>query len=271
MPGQCFDYLERIGRSVSALSSNWYTRYELQFVHQLLLLSVEWDLGSLHFPDSERRRAAVHQAALASLACLPSGEESSGQAWIRRIIFHPDYVAIRPDAVESVLERMHIGKDLPDGRHSILLDEAVQQLDRLASFYAAHLFQVKGRPTGLVRKDGQILPADWIYLPLVGLYQRELGTKPGQQLPMSPESELNVAVCTLKAVYVLLTSRPAWFFRTVEPTEHYARLACAFLAGNSLFLEPQVSRYLRPILRAIASRPLNFGRPIRGVEDFLSL
>lgn len=228
------------------------------------MLVADWNLA-----DSEQKKAVVHQAALTALSSLPFGEESSGAQWIRRIIFHKDYVAIRPEALESILERMHIGHR---NNHSSLLQDAVGQLDRLAEFYAQRLFPVRKSRAGLVKKNDQILPADWIYLPLVALYQRELEKQPGQQQPdMCPEEERTVAVCSIQAAYVLVTSRPTWFFSAVKPNEHYARLACAFLAGNNLFLEPQMARYLEPVLRAIASQPLDFSRPVNGIDDFSSL
>lgn len=145
---------------------------------------------------------------------------------------------------------------------------------QIAEMFTSWLFSSGMRTlAGVVRKNLTLLPADWVYLPLVALYQEGLEKLPPQTGQSSDsDSQVAVALCTLQAVYVLLSIRSAWFFRNMQPTEHFARLACIFLAGNgNLFFESDVASYLSPVMRGVASRPFDFSLPVRGVEDFLVL
>jgi len=114
----------------SELADNWFTRYELQFVHQLLMLYAEcWK----QFPADPRKKTIVHQAALTVLSYLPIGEESAAADWMRQIVFHPDFITTTPhpiDEMESALDRLHIS-ELSDEQRS-LLDKTLKELDQVS-------------------------------------------------------------------------------------------------------------------------------------------
>ena len=252
-----FDYLESLSRSSAALSGNWFTRYEIRFLHEFLLISAEW--CALTADQSK----FVHQAALTAITSITSGDEAIAGEWIRSLIFQKEFVK-RVFDLETKMEGMH----LDEKSSKSLLAQALDELYQVATFFSNQLFPVKsteGSPTMLTLEQRLILPADWIYLPLVMLYQREL-EKPSDASLCVPET----ALLTLRSVYVLLSLQPTWFFR-IEPTAHYARLACTFMAANDLFLEDKICDYMWPILRKLAGQHLDFSRPVAGVDDFIDL
>lgn len=273
-----FDYLEKVSRSAqkSELADNWFTRYELQFVHQLLMLCAEcWS----QIPADPRKKTIIHQAALTTLSYLPVGEESAAADWMRRIVFHPDFMTSTPhlmDEMESALDRLHISERSDE--HQSLLDKTLKELDQIAEFYVQHLFPSSGENDSalqsLVRKGERILPTDWMYLPLVALYQRDYENPSTSKSNSVPD--VTVALRTLQAVHILAELRPTWFHSrsNIQPEEHYARLACVFLSNNALFFELEVADHLSPILRRVASaasQTFNFGQLISGVDDFTVL
>lgn len=202
----------------------------------------------------------VHQAALTAISSLPSGSEAIAMDWINHLIFQKDFIQRGVD-LETDMERLHLGASCSD-----LISKALNELNQIATFYNRQLFPEKtSLSAGLTLGNRLILPTDWIYLPLVSMYQRDL-EKPRDLGKHTPE----IALLSLGAIYILLLLRPTWFLR-IQPAEHYARLACVFMAGNDLFLENGVIDYMWPILRALAEQPLDLTRPVTGVDDFLDL
>ncbi len=257
LSGSYFDYLASLSQSPTTLSDNWFTRYEIRFLHQLLTICAKW------CALTNKQSKIVHQAALTAVTSISSGEESIARDWIRSLIFQKEFVKRGCD-LETNMEQLHLN----DPSTKSLLTQALDDLDQVATFFSSQLFPVKlseGSLGTLTLENRQTLPADWIYLPLVMLYQREL-EKPSHTNQSVPET----ALLTLKAVYVLLSLQPTWFFR-IQPTGHYARLACTFMAANDLFLEENVCGYMWPILRKLAGQQLDFSQPVAGVDDFIDL
>jgi hypothetical protein len=216
----------------------------------------EWGVFN---PDQSK---VAHQVALTAITSIGPGAEAIAVNWIRRLIFHPEFIQKGCD-LETNLEKLHINETT----HT-LLSQTINELSQVAKFYSSHLFpeeSTENSATKLTLEHRQLLPSDWIYLPLVVLYQRDL-EKPLEANECVPETVLY----SLQAVYVLLSLRPTWFFR-IQPTEHYARLACTFMAGNDLFLEKSVCDYMWPILRKLAGQHLDFSKPVAGVDDFIDL
>ena len=168
-----------------------------------------------------------------------------------------------------------------------LLNQAVQQVGSIAEFYDGHLFaenrlalsknrveQSESNVQVTLTIDGCydiLLPSDWIYLPIIFLFEKYFNGECGN-VSSSSSSIIQMVVRPLEAIYIISSLHPDWFFR-VEPAHHFCRLACIFLAGNDLFLDADISAYLWPILRATCSaeRALNLSKSIQGVEDFSTL
>ena len=248
--------------------------------------------------QAERKNASYSLStflhpAMTLMTAATSGNEFVAADCLQHIIFNRALVQRQVSNLTNALENMHISSQASQP----LLDQAVSELDSVAAFYINQLFTpeklvsydiLPNTPKSkvkLIMKQHQIIPNDWVYLPLVVLYQKYMNNV------LPPESS-EVVIRSLEAVYVLLSMYPSWFFR-IHPAEHYSRLACMFLAGNSrlnvvdetvtnltwnvsgndLFLDSNISRYFWPILRGISSAPvpLDFSLPINGIEDFLEL
>ena len=220
------NYLEGVGKSNSTLTSNWFTRFETQFLHQLLMFQAEQRNVSYS-------RSTFLYPAMTLMTAATSGNESIAADCLKHIIFNRELVERHASNLEGALENMHISMpaDQP------LLDQAVRGLDSVADFYISQLFTPEKlvcydvltdsskSKVNLTRKQHQIIPNDWIYLPLVALYQKYMNN-------VLPPDSTEIVIHSLEAVFVLLSLYPTWFFR-ILPAEHYSRLACMFLAGNS--------------------------------------
>uniref|UniRef100_A0A0P5SL96 RNA polymerase II-associated protein n=1 Tax=Daphnia magna TaxID=35525 RepID=A0A0P5SL96_9CRUS len=253
IPNSCFDYLVNLTGPLSSLSGNWFTRYELQFLHEFLMICAEWGAFT---PEQSR---LAHQVALTAITSLGPGAEVIAVDWILHLIFQKDFI-LRGFDLDTSLEQLHLNETL--------LSITLNGLSHVGNFYSDQLLPEESRKhsrTVLTLEHRQILPTDWIYLPLVLLYQRDL------EKPLEGNTNIvETALFSLRAVYVLLFLQPTWFFH-VQPTEHYARLACTFLAGNDIFLDKTINDYMWPILRKLARQHLDFSRPVSGVDDFIDL
>ena len=212
------------------------------------------------------KKQAVHQAALNNICWLGKGDRAIATEWLRRIIFNADFLQLdSSELLATALERLKISQPT----HQSLLIKATEQLEKVTEFYLQHLFSSRRSPIHamLTIKEENILPADWLYLPLVKLYQQDL-EKSEDTTICEPDAVLSL----LQAAYLLISLRPRWFFR-ILPAEHWARLACIFLTGNSLFMDDAIVEYLQPIVRSLSSgdQHLDFSKPVNGVDDFLTL
>lgn len=217
------------------------------------MICAEWGAFT---PEQSR---LAHQVALTAITSLGPGAEVIAVDWILHLIFQKDFI-LRGFDLDTSLEQLHLNETL--------LSITLNGLSHVGNFYSDQLLPEESRKhsrTVLTLEHRQILPTDWIYLPLVLLYQRDL------EKPLEGNTNIvETALFSLRAVYVLLFLQPTWFFH-VQPTEHYARLACTFLAGNDIFLDKTINDYMWPILRQLSRQHLDFSRPVSGVDDFIDL
>ena len=249
-----FRYLDRVRNAECGiyknLAANWFTRFEIRFVDQLLMSCVEWKENL-----TPEEKWIAHQAALTALPSISSGQEKMAADWIRRMVFNRD-MADGGNRLESEFRRMDIsGETLPD---------------EIGDFYVRHLFPAKadvGHRT--VESADAILSTDWIYLPLVSFYQKELE----KQIPDNPVGcGTVVAERCLAAVDFLSSFRPDCFRMT--PAEHYARLSCLFLSSSDLFIDKKIAGHMWTICRRlfVDFRSTDLTHPVSGIsEDFLDL
>lgn len=204
----------------------------------------------------------LHRAALTTCSSIPTGHAWIAVDWMISIIFNRDFIE-KDSEVETLLERLH----LTEPQHQILLSEAYDKLAEIVAFYVNqfHPSQQRCRPTQLVFKPQQIFPDDWIYAPLVALYEHSENKK--AKFSGSPKE---MTLRSLQACFIFMSTRSSWFFR-IRPSEHYVRLACIFLASNSLFLDEDICSYTWPVLRGISARHFDFAQPVEGVQDLLGL
>lgn len=118
-------------------------------------------------------------------------------------------------------------------------------------------------------KVGTIIPADWIYSPILVMDndQRKAKTK-------IPENRrLHIITSCLKWIYIYETLFPD-LASFINPTEKFCRLSCVFLADDALFLDKEVHTLLEACLKLLLQNSLqeiNFSKPVRGKLERLAL
>lgn len=111
-------------------------------------------------------------------------------------------------------------------------------------------------------KTGNIIPADWIYTPILIMYTDQQENR----MRFTEDQRLQLVMNCLQWIYIYET-----FFADlaafVNPSERFCRLACVFLADDSLFLNPEVHNLLEACLKLLVEKnvlEINFNQPIRG-------
>lgn len=201
----------------------------------------------------------LHRVALTTCSSVPAGHAWIAADWMSCIILHRDFL-VQENKLEACLERLH----LTEPQHETLLSKAFENLEQIASFFVKQFYQ-SNQLRQLVFKPHQIFTDDWIYAPLIAIYTHSDSKKVKFS---DPPKEM--ALRTLQASYIFLSTRTSWFFR-IRPSAHYVRLACLFMASNDLFLDEEICSYTWPILRGISAQRLDFSQSIEGIQDLLIL
>ncbi|KAG8126154.1 hypothetical protein E2320_021264, partial [Naja naja] len=171
--------------------------------------------------------------------------------------------------------------------YGALLEEAYRQLPLIQSCFLFHFTYLEpalihsrnvyqGR-THLVRSmllpevNGPMLPSDWLFLPLISLYNKTTGA--GTQKPL-PLDLVNVVTRNLQWILLLETWRPQ-ILQGIPIAAKLARLMCVFLTGSDLFLEGPVHCYTAALLSLYCQskvfESLNLDAPLPGLASFHDL
>ncbi|MGH0184101.1 UNVERIFIED_CONTAM: hypothetical protein FKN15_013669 [Acipenser sinensis] len=256
-----------------------------------------------------------HQVAMAMLPRLLPGSEHLAHDLLSTLTFNPDFIPEGrcggPEAAdlnqllhlkESHSDPSPLPASQPDPSPSsspssslgALLREAYSHLPSLRSCYLTHLSQLE--PLVLRSRESYLgctpfvqsqlppplssppLPSDWPFLPLVTLYERAgQAESRGCAVETLPPASVESAVRCLQWLLVLELWREGGG-KAVSPAAKLCRLACLFLCGSDLFLEPPVQRYGWAVLRSLCSPPqlaaldLGFpGSPPPGLASFQDL
>ncbi|XP_041131899.1 RNA polymerase II-associated protein 1 isoform X2 [Polyodon spathula] len=291
-----------------SLSCGWLLRHEYQL--QYLLLKLAARLIPVHAAVSQHA-SLYHQVAMAMLPRLLPGSEHLAHDLLSTLTFNPDFIPEGrcggPEAAD-LNQLLHLKESHSDPSHNptsqldpspssslgALLREAYSHLPSLRGCYLTHLSQLEP----LVRRSresylgctpsvqtqllpplsGPALPSDWPFLPLVTLYEcAGQAESRGCAVETLPPASVESAVCCLQWVLVLEHWREGGG-KAVTPAVKLCRLACLFLCGSDLFLEPPVQRYGWAVLRSLCSPPqqatldLGFpGSPPPGLASFQDL
>ncbi|XP_033892509.3 RNA polymerase II-associated protein 1-like isoform X1 [Acipenser ruthenus] len=295
-----------------SLSSGWLLRHEYHL--QYLLLKLAARLIPVHAAVSQHA-SLYHQVVLAMLPRLLPGSEHLAHDLLSTLTFNPDFIPEGrcggPEAAdlnqllhlkESHSDPSPLPASQPDPSPSsspssslgALLREAYSHLPSLRSCYLTHLSQLE--PLVLRSREsylgctpfvqsqllpplsGPALPSDWPFLPLVTLYERAgQAESRGCAVETLPPASVESAVRCLQWLLVLELWREGGG-KAVSPAAKLCRLACLFLCGSDLFLEPPVQRYGWAVLRSLCSPPqlaaldLGFpGSPPPGLASFQDL
>lgn len=118
-----------------------------------------------------------------------------------------------------------------------------------------------------------LLPQDWMYLPLIDLYNRFSSVGADVQNALS-KNQVSMVTSVLRWVYLLERFQPK-VTGSVSVTLRVSRVMCTFLTGNDLFMERTVYLYLAALLREFSTPQLldqmNFTEEIPGIVSFYDL
>ncbi|XP_015671420.2 RNA polymerase II-associated protein 1 [Protobothrops mucrosquamatus] len=284
-------------------SSTWLLHHEYHF--QYVVLSLAQKIADA-CPDCNQHASLHHSVAMALLSRLLPGSEYLAHELLRGFAFNPQLIPEGkvggPEAADfsdllhlsSKAKPLQLSLTAPISSapsYGTLLEEAYRQLPLIQSCFLFHFTYLKpalihsrnvyqGR-THLVQSmllpevRGPILPSDWLFLPLISLYNKATGTETrwAAESPL-PLDFVNVVTRNLQWILLLETWRPE-VLQSIPVAAKLARLMCVFLTGSDLFLEGPVHCYTAALLslycRSKVFESLNLDAPLPGLASFHDL
>ncbi|KAL7992433.1 hypothetical protein Chor_016689 [Crotalus horridus] len=257
-------------------------------------------------PDCNQHASLHHSVAMALLSRLLPGSEYLAHELLRGFAFNPQLIPEGkvggPEAADfsdllhlnSKAKPLQLSLTAPISSapsYGTLLEEAYRQLSLIQSCFLFHFTYLKpalihsrnvyqGR-THLVQSmllpevRGPILPSDWLFLPLISLYNKATGTETrwAAESPL-PLDFVNVVTRNLQWILLLETWRPK-VLQSIPVAAKLARLMCVFLTGSDLFLEGPVHCYTAALLSLYCQskvfESLNLDAPLPGLASFHDL
>ncbi|XP_067681020.1 RNA polymerase II-associated protein 1-like [Haliotis asinina] len=285
-------YMKKVSRNkVSCLVDNYFTRHENYLQYYFLKLAALKPGPNMPI---------LHRCGLHLLSRLKEGDECLAFDLLSTTIFSPDFIIdgkedglVFEDLGEMTLaETSHLKsateREITANR-SLLLSEVYTKLPGIRATYLS-AFQDNQQAVTASRNrltcntfytdslmsrssGGSVLPCDWMYLPLIQLYVK--ASTPGTSFEECvPPHLIAMAADVLYWVYVLECWR-SHILGVVSITLKVTRVMCTFMAGNDLFLDRGVSRYLAALLqeytKPAALDRLDFTEDIPGLSSFYDL
>ncbi|XP_059143141.1 RNA polymerase II-associated protein 1-like [Physella acuta] len=244
--------------------------------------------------------STAHKVALNLLSRLHYGDEHLVHDLMSTIIFAPSFIsegeeiqlASQAMSTMSLTETLHL-KSATQEQINInqcqLLQETYSSLSKIRGHFLMALGGMEkavqnsrnllcGNPSAILSqmiKNGNeiLMPKDWIYMPLIHVYNNASQGGSISGVSMSPQ-------CIAMVTSVLQWSYAMEIWRSVEiekisVTVRISRVLCAFIAGADLFLERPVHQYLAGLLRVLSSHKLldkmDFEEKIPGITSFYDL
>ncbi|KAJ8045598.1 RNA polymerase II-associated protein 1 [Holothuria leucospilota] len=172
-----------------------------------------------------------------------------------------------------------------------LLHEAYQHIPSIRHLYMLY-FVTNKKNFGIARAEAihlphlrkshllfemheQLIPEDWIFLPLLQLFtEQQKAEMLGKTVKSIPADIVQAMTDALRWIYLLETWRPE-VFQSVELAARIARLYCVFLTSSDLFMEPTIKAYLHMLLKIYIEpenlKNIRFDISIPGVSSFYDL
>ncbi|XP_041353389.1 RNA polymerase II-associated protein 1-like isoform X2 [Gigantopelta aegis] len=273
----------------SPLRNNYFTRFENIF--QFYVIKLQALKVSHH-------ASLFHQCGLQLLTRLHHGDEHLAHDILSTVIFNPHFIsegkdeelACRSMAEMKLGETTHLRSATQEEitvTRSQLMQDAYSCLPSIRTTYltAFSMWEKSVRQSRsrhrqvpqdidmfLTSQIGEfLLPCDWMYLPLVDLFNKFSTVGSSGSLP---PNLVTMASDVLRWVFLLECWRPN-ILASVSVTLKISRVMCAFMAGNDLFLERSVHCYLAALLREYTKPVLldkmKFDEPIPGLSSFYEL
>ncbi|XP_071163795.1 RNA polymerase II-associated protein 1-like [Mytilus edulis] len=284
-------YMKKVaGIKQGHLHSNCFTRFENLLQYYYLKLAVMWDKDILF-------DASILQClTLKLLTRLHHGDEFIAHDLFSTVLFRPTLWSNQSETETlSSLESLKLS-DITHLRSatqqeftftcSQLTSAARSQLPSIRATYikafsyfekeafvSRHLFHMNPLEIQKLLTSSTeefLLPTDWMYMPLIYLYNHfsSVGTEVQNALSVG---ETDTISNVLKWIF-LLERDQSEVMSTISITLKIARLMCTFLTGNDLFLDKTVHCYLAAFLREYTKpvnlNMMNFEENIPGLLSF---
>lgn len=266
------EYVTQLGSKKLHAGNNWFTRIETTMLAHVL------KLVSVILPSSNYEHIAIfHSMAIRLVAVIPSDEKHLAKEIFCQVIFNPDFFRDCSDVTYSLeaLKLTDVTQEQDKASICSLLEAATDKIPSLWPCYesALNLVTVKDHSpldiiTNTASENGlePAFPNDWSYLPILKLYGQAFSGKE------SIEDNTKSIVSSLQWLLIVECLRPQ-STAIFSVTARFCRLCTVFLAGNDLFLLPEVHNYLEALLRILLRRNslLNFNEKIPGLSSFYDL
>ncbi|KAM9341123.1 RNA polymerase II-associated protein 1 [Symphorus nematophorus] len=291
-------YLRSCSQATPTLSHTraWLLRHE----HHLLYLLLRLAHRLVPIEQQVAKHASLyHQVALVLLPWLLPGSEFLAHELLSTIIFSKDFISEGHSGGPEAVELGELKLQEETQHHTspslqtvgALLREACIQLPSIRGCFLTHLAHLE--PSVLTSRDallgrnpwinshllpelaGPTLPSDWLFLPLVSLYERA-GVSDGGGLVVEelPQGALQAVTHCLQWLLLLEVWREE-ALKVILPVAKLARLSCMFLCSSDLFLERPVQKLTWGLLRLLTRQTrldsLDLNVPPPGLASFQDL
>lgn len=246
------------------LTSNWFARPESFILMNILKTSVavKDDLDTSLF----------YELSVKCLCVFNSEQKNDIEYLLRNIVFSSKYypsevllgnlsIEQRNENLETSLSNMD---DILDVYIEVLGLKNVSFIQKCFSCLILFFQNVPDLSTScsINASTGNVIPIDWIYTPILVLYSNQ------QQNASDVEEERQVYIIRncLRWILIYETYFPL-LAASIDPTDKFCRLACVFLASDSLFLIKDIHDLLQSCFKNLITkreRDLNFRRDIQG-------
>uniref|UniRef100_A0A8D8ZV14 RNA polymerase II-associated protein 1 n=1 Tax=Cacopsylla melanoneura TaxID=428564 RepID=A0A8D8ZV14_9HEMI len=247
-----------LSTELSSTANHYYASYEIQMLVSLIDLH--------HECQSPLHAELMHGLSLILMSIVQNQHQHLLSPLIGSFVFEEKYFISTLASITSRVEDLSIqsGED----EENVILNEAITRLPQIKQYYQ-RLFNIppnlNPNPVTLTLSEKGIepmLPCDWVYLPIMKLYDSE-----GEY--SSQPSTINSDDITLSLQWILILE--SLFPHIVSKnsiTARYCRLSCTFLADNDLFRG--VTHLLQSILKCLLKKhdQFDFKKPVEGLSSF---
>ncbi|XP_043929765.1 RNA polymerase II-associated protein 1 isoform X2 [Protopterus annectens] len=299
------EYLVHICQSTLHVThaSAWILRHEYHFQYLLLKLAVRMVNSNSYVAQ---QASLYHTVALTLLSRLLPGSEHLSHDLLSSIVFNQEFVPegkiggpeaedlssiLHLDVIQSSAAPVSAAGIICKPSHGTLLREAYSLLPTIRVCYSIHFAYLHPAAvrsqasyeglTHLVQAvllpdwKGTILPADWMFLPLINLYDRVSKVEiKGKAVENLPHNLVDIVTNSLRWVLLVETWRSR-VLQDLPVAARVARLMCVFLTGNDLFLEKPVYCFMVTLLSLYCQpkilNELDLEMPLPGLTSFYSL
>ncbi|XP_022334117.2 RNA polymerase II-associated protein 1-like isoform X2 [Crassostrea virginica] len=289
--GNLLSYMRKMASSVKSLSQRYFNKYENLVIYYFIKLIVNQHSCVQAVPLLQR-------LTLRLITQLQHGDEFLVHDLLSTVIFSPGLWKQDDDAMRSSLESLQ----LSDAMHlcSVTMEQvSVNQTQLVAAtlselvpiraaylqafssqqrvaFHSRHRFLMQALEVqNLVTSSPAetLLPLDWMYLPLIELYNKSSSIGAHVQNALAV-AEVSMVASVLRWVYLLERFQPK-VTGSVSVTLRVSRIMCTYLTGNDLFMDKTVYLYLAGLLREFSTPQLldqmNFSEEIPGLVSFYDM